>query len=802
MFRFIRRTRRLIRGILVSFVVLAVLVAGGGWYWLDTSLPSLSGRIVLPGLVHDAEVIYDANGIPHIRAASIDDAYRALGFVHARDRLFQMDFMRRLAAGRLSEVIGPQTLRIDKTMRTLGIYRLAEETFRLLPPALRRHLQAYADGVNAYLSTRDGALPPEFIALGYTPEKWRPADSLVWGRLMALRLSGNRRTEALRMALGTRLPAGRIEDLWPRDDDAPPPTIDAAGTPARLGPMFASLLDALPPEIRRMSDSNSWAVDGKHTASGRPILANDPHLGYRAPIMWYLAQVSAPGLDVTGATVPGVPFTVLGHNDRIAWAFTSTESDTQDLFVERLTAGRPGAYDTPNGPLPFTTRTERIAIKGRAPASITIRETRHGPVVSDLDSSLLDLAGTGKVVALAATALLPDDRTAEALFGMNVARDWPSFRTALRDFQSPQQNITYADVDGNIGFMAPGRVPVRKSGDGSVPVPGSTGAYDWNGFIPFDDLPQAFNPASGRIVNANNRIVPRSYKWLLTRDWPPPYRARRIYEMLGHEARQNIATTVNLQTDVRSDAAAAVLPVLIGLASAASDDDRERDALSILRDWNYEMRRDLAAPLIFTAWLAEVNRGLYADELGPLFRSYYGLHPRVVLEMLVHRQEWCDDITTPERETCGQIVSQALDRALSELSAKYGDKMLNWRWGKAHQAVFDHPVFGRIPVLRNFADLAIASDGGAFTVNRGQMRISDARAPFASVHGPGLRAIYDLSDLDNSRFALATGESGNPLSSRYGNLMLLWRDGRYLRIPTTRAEAEKDAKGIVTLVPQ
>ena len=799
MFYWYRRFRRRLRSAAISLIVLAVAAAGGAWYWLDTSLPDLSGRIALPGLAHDAEVIYDANGIPHIRAASLDDAYRALGFVHARDRLFQMDVMRRLAAGRLSEVIGPQTVPIDRAMRTLGIYRLAAQTLGRLPEKVRAYLQAYADGVNAYLKTRDGALPPEFLALGYRPEPWRPADSLVWGRLMALRLSGNRHTEALRMALAARLSPAQIADLWPCDDGGPPPTLADAGDARRLAPMFARLLDALPAAIARTSDSNSWAVDGRHSQTGRPLLANDPHLGYRAPIMWYLAQVQAPGLDVTGATVPGVPFTVLGHNARIAWAFTSTESDTQDLFVERLSAGKPGYYDTPDGPAPFATHTERIAVKDGAPVEITVRSTRHGPVISDLDDGLTSLAGTGHVVALAATALRPDDMTAQALFGINVAGDWQTFRSALRDFDSPQQNITYADVDGNIGFIAPGRVPVRKSGDGSAPVPGWSGAYDWNGFIPFDDLPQALNPAAGRIVNANHRIVPPSYPWLLTRDWPPPYRAKRIYEKLDAEGAQNLATTADLQTDVRSDAAAAVLPVLMGLASPG--DARARQALDILRDWNFEMRRDLAAPLIFTAWLAEVNRGLYADELGPQFTAYFGLHPRVVLNMLEHRQAWCDDITTPRKESCGEVVSQALDRALARLASRFGDTLQHWRWGDAHQAVFAHPVFGRIPVLRRVATLRIASDGGAFTVNRGQNRVTDRRAPFADVHGPGLRAIYDLSDLANSRFALATGESGNPLSSRYGDLMLLWRDGRYFRIPTTRAGAADGAKGILTLTP-
>ena len=373
-------------GILVAVLALA---AAGGFLWLRTSLPDLSGEARLAGLEAETRVIYDENGIPHIYAGSANDAYRSLGFVHARDRLFQMDMMRRIGAGRLSEIIGPATLDFDRTMRTMGLYRLAGETYRRMPEEVRENLESYAAGVNAFLASRSGALPPEFLMLRYEPEQWTPPDSLVWGRLMAQTLTGNWRTEALRAALADRLPPERLMDLWPVHQDGAAPTVLADQHPAA----FANLLDAIPETLSQQSASNLWAVSGAHTVSGKPHLANDPHLGFRAPGLWYLVRLKAPGLDLTGATVAGVPFHVLGHNDRIAWAITSTGSDTQDLFIERINGS--GSYDTAGGPRPFQIRTETIRVRGEEPVEHRVRETVHGPVISDIDPRFFRYGGRG-----------------------------------------------------------------------------------------------------------------------------------------------------------------------------------------------------------------------------------------------------------------------------------------------------------------------------------------------------------------------------------------------------------------------
>ena len=784
--------RWLLRGAGIFLTILALIFAGS-FLWLRTSLPDLSGEIRLAGLEAEVRVIYDENSIPHIYAGSANDAYRTLGFVHARDRLFQMDIMRRIGAGRLSEVIGPATLVVDRTMRTMGIYRLAGETYRRLPEDVREHLESYAAGVNAFLDSSSGAPPPEFLLLRYEPEKWTPPDSLVWGRLMAQTLTGNWRTEALRAALSDHLPPERLKDLWPEIQDGPAPTVPALQRAAA----FESLLDSIPEILSQESASNLWAVSGAHTVSGKPHLANDPHLGFRAPGLWYLVRLKAPGLDLTGATVAGVPFHVLGHNDRIAWALTSTGSDTQDLFVERVNGS--GSYDTVAGPRPFLTRSETIQVRGEEPVEHRVRETVHGPVISDVDPRFSSVLTEGEVIALASVGLRPDDLTPLALLRVGRANNWQEFRDALTQFHSPQQNFAYSDVDGNIGLISPGRVPIRPKGQGRFPVPGWSGEHDWTGFIPFDELPQVYNPPSGRIFNANHALVGPEYRWHLADNWEPPYRARRIESDLERKTRRTLETEAALQMDSLSLAAKSLLPVL--LSHLSPDSEETLQAAGILSGWDFQMSRNTAAPLLFTAWLAEANRGLYGDEIGKHLGRFLRLRPRLVHHILKNRQEWCDDVETDEGETCSQTITRALKRSIAWLRKDFGRDMEDWRWGEAHVALFSHPVLGRIPVLKRIGDIRVEADGGAFTVNRGQNRLRNVREPFASVHGAGYRAIYDLADLSRSLFAVATGPSGNPLSSRYDNTTEDWRDGKYFRIAQSQSEATRNATGVLRLLP-
>lgn len=793
------------RGLLLIVALLFIGLAAG-FIWLRTSLPQTDGSITVAGPTAPVTIIRDADGVPHIRAASLADARFALGFIHAQDRLFQMDFMRRLGAGRMSEVVGGPTIRLDRTMRTLGLYRLAEESLTHVDAGTRQALDDYAAGVNAFLDVRVGAPPPEFLALRTRPAEWKPADSLVWGRLMAMMLSGNWRTEALRTALSAQLSPEQVADLFAVENGDTPTTL-ADARPGRLdrnraaiAQQFAALVDAVPESLGPKSASNSWVLSGAHTATGKPILANDPHLGFRAPVMWYLVRIETPEGIRAGATVPGVPFLILGHNDYIAWGFTTTESDVQDLVIEKVDPANPNRYLRPDGAKPFATRTETIVVRGQDSVEQVIRTTDAGPVISDIAPELQAIAEEGTVIAVATPALRGDDRSAGAVRKIGAARNWQEFLDAARDFHSPQQNITYADTDGNIGFIAPARVPIRRGHRGSDPVRGWLGEHVFTGLIPFEGLPQAFNPPSGRIVNANHRVVPDDYPYYLGHGGTPPYRAQRIHDVLDAKPKHDLDTSAALLVDSLSLMARDLLPLF--LDSVGPRDGQAGRALGLLSSWDGEMRREKAEPLIFVAWLAAFNRRLYADETGDLFSRVWDLKPKFVKRVLTERPDWCDDVTTEATETCRMTAAAALDDALSELIDLQGEDMADWSWGAAHTAHFGHPVFRFIPGVGTLTTISTPSDGGAYTVNRAQHYIRSERGPYRSVHGPGFRAIYDLADLDRSRFMIATGPSGNPLSHHYDNLIDRWRDGEFVSLAPLTEEDEAEATGRLRLTPQ
>ena len=794
--------RRWWRWTLAGVSIFLIVGLSTGAYWIRTSLPRAVERVRVNGIAAPVEVLRDTHGVPHIFAQTPEDGAFALGYVHAQDRLWQMESMRRLGAGRLAEIVGAAGLPSDRFMRTLGIYRRAEEQYGLLSEDARRTVDAYAAGVNAWISHRDGALPPEFIALGLEPEPWRPADSLVWIRIMALRLAGNRRTELLRARLQSRLTDEQIAELWPPYPGDEPVTLERSGG-ASLGLPSERLAIPDPPALQMpRGASNAWVVDGSQTATGKPFLANDPHLGFAAPILWYLARIATPEQELAGATSPGFPFLILGHNRRIAWGMTNTGSDLEDLFVERIDPSNPARYLAPEGPRPFAVRKEVIKVKDAEDVVLSVRESRHGPVVSDVvgKPAVGDAAETENhddVLALAATYLRNDDRTAEAAYRLNRARDWDEFVRAVEDFHSPQANLMYADVDGNIGFIAPGRVPIRRSGHGEAPSAGWTGETDWTGFVPFEELPGAYNPASGRLVNANNKLVADDYPWYLGSGWDEGYRARRIDDLLVAGTPHTLESNAAIQEDTVSLMARDLLPIML---ERLPDRKRYRRVTGMLRAWSGDMSRDRPEPLIFAAWMREFNRAVYADELGDLTRDYFGYRPRFIRFVLEHRPIWCDDIATQGVEDCASRLETALDAALEDLSDRFGRDPDAWRWGDAHRAEFKNLMFGRVPVLRAFANLSIASDGGSYTVNRGAGHLGDPERPFAHVHGAGFRAVYDLSDLSRSLFIIATGQSGNPLSSHYGDLLRTWRDGGWMRLGQSREALERNAAGRLTLL--
>jgi len=823
---------------------LAGLALGGGYLVLRQSLPQEEGEIRLAGLGKPVDVLRDRYGVPHITAASLGDAVYALGFVHAQDRLWQMEVNRRTAAGRLAEVFGEGALEADRFLRTLGVRRAAEANLQRLDAPTRELLERYADGVNAFLATKP-VLPVEYWLTGAAAEPWTPVDSLGWVKMMAWDLGGNWRNELLRMRLAKTMPNARIHEfLPPYPGEAPPEIADLRklyGGMAKEGSRLAQLEGeggasdlAFENDLRFFGDmnlvakktetmenqtqappwfdadaqteglgSNNWVVSGARSATGKPLLANDPHLGLSAPAVWYFAHLNAPGFDAIGATLPGVPAIVLGRNAHFAWGFTNTGPDVQDLYLERLDGA--GNYLTPEGPKAFVLRDEVIKVKGGADVRLQVRASRHGPVISDVSRPAQDAAPRGHVIAFQWTALREDDMTMQAAAKLARARDWPGFVTALRDYHSPQQNVVFADTEGNIGFVAAGRVPVRKPENdlkGLAPAPGWLAQYDWAGFIPFAELPLAYNPADGVLMSANHKITPPGYAHYLTSEWQPPYRARRIAELLGALRRHSIGSFARIQGDVVSLPAKDLLP---RLGKVVPKSEAGRRALSRLAAWDGAMLADRPEPLILAAWWREFARAVYADELGEAFRANWLTRAQFLTNVLGDKDRqgrWCDDVRTKGAEGCDTLLAATLEAALADLGGRYGEDMDAWRWGTAHQARHEHRPFGRVRWLAPLFDISVPTPGDAYTVNVGRSRLEDGARPYANTHAASLRAIYDLSNPDNSLYIHSGGQSGNVLSAHYRAFTQAWANGEYIPMVTDRGKIAAGGTRKLTLAPR
>jgi len=776
----------------LGLVVLAlagvlILAAAAAYAWLRTSLPVLDGELRAQGLEAPVRIVRDAEGVPHIFAANARDGWFAMGYVHAQDRLWQMEFQRRVAGGRLSEFLGEKAFETDVLFRTLGIAEMAHRIVQRLDAGTRANLEAYAAGVNAELAS-GRTLPVEFQAFRIRPEAWKPEDSVAWLLVMAWDLSSNWKLELARLRFTQALGEARAAQFMPDyPGERTPPWPDLKALYAELRPQADALL-ALGPPVEGGVGSNSWVVSGAHTESGRPLLANDPHLGLQAPALWYFAHVATPKGNVVGGTLPGVPFVVLGHNDFVAWSMTTTNGDTQDLFIEKLAPGDGESYVTPTGSAKFEVRDEAIRV-GSETRRVRIRSTRHGPVLSDAVRAIGAASPAGHVLSLQWTALTETNATARAGFELDAAASHAEVIAALRDFQAPQQNVVFAERDGRIGFVAPGLVPVRRDDNeamGRVPVPGWDAKYDWQGLLPFEELPAVMDPASGRIVTANNKITPPGYKPFISFDWFPPYRADRIEALLDGQPLHTLDSFARIQADSVSFLAAATLP-FARAAKPLSDEGRVLQAR--VAAWNGDMAADSQAALAFAAWYRELTRLVYADELGPLFRESWDMRATFMLKVLKGEDgldAWCDNVTTPAHETCAYLASQAFDLAAEHLDRRYrhGDSL---QWGDVHVAAGDHRPFGFVPVLDRLFNVDVATPGDAFSVNVGQYFIRDPDRPFADRHGPSLRAIYDLADLDRSRFMHSTGQSGNVLSPWYSNFAARWARVEYITIPTRPA---------------
>lgn len=804
----------------VGAVVLALLAGAGVAVQVQRSFPALDGTQVLAGLPAPVTVLRDAADVAHVHAPSPQAAWFGLGYVHAQERSWQLEFNRRLVRGTLSEILGPATLPVDRLMRTLDLAGAARRQLANLPPAAREALRAYSDGIAAYHRHRREALPPEFLLLGTQPGgaeavSWTPEDSVGWALVMALDLGGNWGQEFTRLSLAETLDTERLWQLMPPYPGEKPATAtDLAGLYRSLGVYRAGVgqpaprAAAAPPTVppgglaawalafaqeagsSEGKGSNNWVLDGRRTASGKPLLANDPHLGLTAPAIWYFAGLQAPegrladgtplpGLHVVGATLPGLPFVVLGRTDRVAWGFTNTSPDVQDLYLEQIHPEDPTRYRTPEGWAPFELRQERIRVKGRPDELLAVRSTRHGPVISDAQperhGQVLDLRR--HVLALRWTALEADNQTVAAALRANQARSVPELFEALALNHAPMQSVVAADVDGRIGFKAAGRVPLRHPGNdlrGVAPAPGWDARYDWQGWLPDEQAPRDDGQARGWVGTANQRITVPDYPHFLTQDWVLPYRMQRIEQVLEGSERHDLASMQALQGDVLSLAAQGLLP---WLRQVQSRHPLAAPVQQGLRDFDGTMDARQMAPLVFSAWVDELTRGLIAPRIGQeRFDESYGKRDfRAGLEGILARQDpwWCGSAG------CAAQANAAFDRALDRLRRDHGPDPAQWRWGDAHPARSQHRPFGSVPGLAPWFEVRVPSSGDNYTVNVGQYNPGDAREPFVNRHAASLRAVYDLADLEQSRFIYQTGQSGLVFSPRYRDMGAAWGSQGY-----------------------
>lgn len=780
--------RKWLLRLFLAIVVLAGVVPLAAYFWLRTSLPLVSGTVQVGGTDGPIEIIRDAEGVPHIYATTDHDAFYGLGYVHAQDRLWQMEMQRRIGAGRLSEILGEATLSIDKFQRTLGYYRAAQADLNIIEARSRQALEAYAAGINQWLS-EGHTLPPEFVLLGVKPTPWQPVDSLVWQKMMSWDLGGNYDVELLYQQLAQAVGPERTAQLLP---DYP-----AEGVSVLAGLDFDSQAAASLLSIDRLLEtgfghggreagSNNWVVAGSRTATGLPLLADDPHLGTSIPSIWYLAELQGETLHVVGATFPGLPAVVIGHNERVAWGVTNMGPDVQDLYVERLNPANPNQYAVDGSWQTIQVVEEVIEVDGKEqPLRWAARSTRHGPLISDVSD-------TGVPLALQWTALQPGDTTIDAFISGNYANNWTEFVAALEKFVTPSQNFVYADVDGNIGYYAPGRIPIRAEGhDGRAPVPGWSSAYEWQGFIPFAELPQLYNPPEGYIATANNRVVDDSYPYLLGTDWAPPYRAERIVELLEQPARKGdkltLADMLAMQADQTSTQVRMLLPFLL---ETPPQNERQAAAIELLHTFDGEMRRDSAAAALYQAWMVHLERALFEDDLRTsLFEEMSTRANPIFLTNILNDPAlgavWCDQVLTAPVESCTDTAQHALDAALDDLSARMGETMSDWRWDRIHLTQYPHNPFSEVDLLKGIFHRSIANGGDRYTVNVAPVQLAE---PYLQNNSPGYRQVVDLADFNNSRFMITTGQSGNVLSEHYDNLIRRHRDVEYLPMSFGRAQ--------------
>ena len=806
-----------------AMVVLSVFVLLVAYYILGRSLPDYSAEFSLSGINAPVEIIRNNNNVPHIVGKTDEDVYFALGFAHAQDRLWQMTMLRRTAQGRLSEVFGQRTLKTDELLRRYDLYTLAQSSVAAQDDPTRKALEAYSRGVNAWIGQINerslGRGAPEFFLFSNEIAVWQPADSIAIIKLLALQLSAHLEFEVLRARMSLVLSDDRIKDILPDD----------TGSGITALPDYASLMPGVQPDpapVRYAQDplspfpdrvtagaSNAWAAAPDRSAAGGSLLANDPHLGFTAPTVWYLARLDLATGGVIGATIPGIPAILIGRSDKLGWGVTSSYLDDQDIIIEKLNPANPEEYETPEGFLPFETRRSIITVKDADPVTITLRWSKSGPILPGTHYNLASITPAGHVAALSWTALSPKDTSMTASIRLMQAGSVDAAIEAGALFIAPSQNLMLADTKG-VAMQTVGAMPARDAASqtqGRMPSPGWEGANRWTGTLPYTDNPRVIAPPTGLLGNTNNKTVDRPFPKHVSFEWGDTQRIQRWLTLMKTREVHTRESFIEAQLDTVSFTARSLLPLVgadlwfTGEPAAEGTPERFRQkALGLLAEWNGEMNEHLPEPLIYMAWMRALQDRMIRDELGPMADEFTHIQPELidrVFRDIDGAAVWCDIIQSAAVETCPELARIALDEALLRLKERHGDTIESWRWGDEHQATHDHPVLGAVPILKYFVNLRQSTSGDDSTLMRGVTKGTEPD-PFLNVHGAGYRGVYDFADPDSSVFITATGQSGHPLSRYYDDLGELWRRGEYIPMSLDPALARAGAVGITTLVPQ
>ncbi|MBM7069657.1 penicillin acylase family protein [Actibacterium sp. 188UL27-1] len=807
--------------VMAVFVGLAVVFV---YYLASRSLPDYDATYELSALTSPVEIVRDNANVPHIFAEADSDVFFGLGFAHAQDRLWQMTLLRRTAQGRLSELFGQRTVRTDELMRRFGLYRAAERSVGAQDAETMVALNAYAAGVNAWIETVNtqalGRGAPEFFMFSRQIAPWRPADSIAVTKLMAFQLSGHLQNEVLRAQVSLALPPERVQDLMP----------DAPGTGVVDLPDYTDLfprghqvtMAAIPPDQNWLSPfqtrelagaSNAWAAAPKRSAAGGTLLANDPHLGFSAPSIWYLARMELSEGGVIGATIPGMPAILAGRSDALGWAITSSYLDDQDIFMEELNPANRQEYRTPSGWAPFKTERTIIRVKDAAPVTITLRNTENGPVLPGTHFELASVTPPGHVAAIGWTALDPADTSIKAGLDLMRAKSVTEAADAMEPYVAPSQNLTLIDAE-RIAMQVIGAVPARAAGNvqkGRLPALGWQAQNRWDGRLAFDRNPRFLDPEGGLLGNTNNKTVNRPFPDHLSYHWGDTQRIERWRKLMQDREVHTRESFIDAQLDTVSTTARGLLPLMArdlwytGEAAQPGTPEAQRNrALDLLANWNGEMNEHLPEPLIYAAWLRQLHDKLIRDDLGP-FADHFTHADPIFIERVFRDIDgagvWCDIRQSTITESCVDISRIALDEALLWIGQTYGTALESLRWGDAHAAEHNHPVLGETPILKWLVNIRQSTSGGDHTLMRGKTS-GEMPDPFTNVHGAGYRGVYDFADPDSSLFVTATGQSGHPLSRHYDDLGVLWRRGEYIRMSLDPDLARAAAVGITRLSPR